>query len=127
MPDYEKRQNPFKDKNFRSYNTKQGQSYKEAQSTKRRQRMDYAGPIADKKAHTAEWLDPNNVSHYGSRPTREWASERSAAYREAANDFNASTKYDWAINKVTKPSKGAHFRSIQNSYSTTSSHERKNK
>lgn len=127
MPDYEKRKDPFKDKNFRSYNTKQGQSYKEAKSTKSRQRHDYAAPIAKKKAHTAEWLNPDNMSYYGSRPTREYVADWSAAYREASNDFDASTKYDWATNKVTKPSKGAHFRSIQNSYSTTSSHERKNK
>jgi hypothetical protein len=114
-------------KNVKPYNTKQGQSYKDARRIKTGQRMDYASGIADKKAHTSEFLDPNNVSPVGNRSVSEWSSERSAAYSKAANDFDASAKYDWAINKVTKPSKGAHFRSIQNSYSTTSSHERKNK
>ena len=118
---------PGKKKNFKSYNTKQGESYKDANKIKTRQRRDYASDIANKKAHTAEFLDPYNVSPVGNRTTKQWASERSTAYSNAVDDFNASTKYDWAINKVTKPSKGAHFRSIQNSYSTTSSHERKNK
>jgi hypothetical protein len=69
---------------------------------------------------------------YASRGVERLAGFREAnvykpAREQASKDFDASTKYDWAMNTASKPTRGSHFRSIQNSYSTTSSHERKNK
>lgn len=90
-------------------------------------KRNYVNKRAVKDSKQKEFLDPNNVSPSGNRSTSEFLKDKKFAAQMASLDYDASTKYDWAINKVTKPSRGAHFRSIQNSYSTTSSHERKKK
>jgi hypothetical protein len=96
-------------------------------SSKLGRQLDYASNRAHKKAKTSQFLDPNNVSPSGNRKFSEWKSAYDTEYMKGTKDYKASTKYDEMLGRVSMPQSGAHFRSLQNSYNTTSAHKGRKK
>jgi len=86
-------------------------------------RHKWATKTANKQQGYSFWINPNQVSD--NRSTQEFLKDRNTSYKMALNDFDASKKNDAELNRSSMPQTGAHFRSILNSYSTTSNWEKK--